>query len=150
MADIKQFTQRIKFVKSSDIKAIPLMIVGLLASFPYRLIHRNIWLICERENEARDNGYWFYKYMWEKHKEVEAIYAIKSDSVDYNKVSSLGKTIEFGSLMHWICYFAAKKNISSQKEGKPNAAICYVLEVYLGARKNRAYIRHGICKDDQR
>lgn len=150
MADIKQFTQRLKFVKSSDIRAIPKMVVGYLVSLPFRLSHRNIWLICERENEARDNGYWFFKYMCEKHPEIESVYAIKSDSTDFKKVAILGKTIEFGSLKHWIYYFAAKKNISSQKEGKPNAALCYVLEVYLGARKNRAYIRHGICKDDQR
>lgn len=150
MADIKQFTQRLKFVKGSDLKAIPKMTVGYIASLFYRLAHKNIWLICERENEARDNGYWFFKYMCESHPEIEAVYAIKLDSPDYRKVASIGKTIEFGSLKHWIYYFAAKKNISSQKEGKPNAALCYMLEVYLGARKNRAYIRHGICKDDQR
>ena len=150
MADIKQFTQRLKFVKRSDIQAIPKMIVGYLASLPFRLVHRNIWLICERENEARDNGYWFFKYMCENHPEIESVYAINSDSPDFGKVAPLGKTVNFGSLKHWICYFAAKRNVSSQKEGKPNAALCYVLEVYLGARKNRAYIRHGICKDDQR
>ena len=137
MADIKQFTQRLKFVKRSDIQAIPKMIIGYLASLPFRLVHRNIWLICERENEARDNGYWFFKYMCENHPEIESVYAINTKGTDFNKVRTIGKTIQFGSLKHWIYYFSAKYNISSQKEGKPNAALCYVLEVYLGARKNR-------------
>lgn len=150
MADIKQFTQRLKFVRFKDLCSIFPMFIGFICSLPFRVIHSNIWLVCERENEARDNGYWFYKYLCENHKEAEAVYAINFKSVDFNKVSRLGKVIKFGSLKHWIYYFAAKKNISSQKEGKPNAAICYILEVYLGMRKNRAYIRHGICKDDQR
>lgn len=150
MADIKQFTQRLKFVKRSDIRAIPKMIVGYIASLPYRLVHKNIWLICERENEARDNGYWFFKYMCENHPEIESVYAINTKGIDFNKVSEIGKTIQFGSLKHWIYYFSAKYNISSQKEGKPNAALCYVLEVYLGARKNRIYLKHGIIKDSQR
>ena len=150
MDDIKQFTQRLKFVKKEDIAAIPAMLVGCIASIPFRIRHKNIWLICERKDEARDNGYWFFKYLCENHPEIEAVYAINKNGSDYKKVEKLGKVISFGSLTHWIYYFAAKRNISSQKEGKPNAALCYVLEVYLGARKNRAYIRHGICKDDQR
>lgn len=150
MDDIKQFTQRLKFVKKEDITAIPAMLVGCIASIPFRIRHKNIWLICERKDEARDNGYWFFKYLCENHPEIEAVYAINKNGSDYKKVEKLGKVISFGSLTHWIYYFAAKRNISSQKEGKPNAALCYVLEVYLGARKNRAYIRHGICKDDQR
>ena len=75
---------------------------------------------------------------------------LKGIVLTFDKVSKVGKTIEFGSLKHWIYYFAAERNISSQKEGKPNAALCFVLEVYFGLRKNRAYIRHGICKDDQK
>lgn len=150
MFQIHEFVNRIKFVKLKDIYAIIPMLFGLVMSVPYRIFHKNIWLICERADEARDNGYWFFKYLVENHKEIEAIYAIKRKSADYNKVSNLGKVIEFGSLMHWIVYFAAKRNISSQKEGKPNAAICFILEVYLGFRKNRAYIRHGIAKDKQK
>ena len=146
----KQFTQRFKFVKFIDIISVFPMRIGALCSIFLRIFKKNIWLICERKNEARDNGYWFYKYMCENHKEITAVYAINKKSSDYEKVKNLGKVISFGSLNHWIYYFAAKWNISSQKEGKPNAALCFVIEVYLGWRKNRAYIRHGITKDNQR
>jgi hypothetical protein len=146
----EQFFKRIKFVKVKDIIAIFPMLFGCILSIPFRLIKDNVWLVCERRDEARDNGYWFFKYLCEQHPEVDEVYAINRNSVDYNKVNALGKVIQFGSINHWIHYFAAKRNISSQKEGKPNAALCYILEVYLGMRKNRAFIRHGISIDDQR
>lgn len=150
MSSISEFTSRLKFVKISDLIQIFPAIAGYVVSLFYRVIHNNVWLICERDSDARDNGYWFFKYLCERHPEVEAVYAIKNDSPDYHKVSSLGKVIEFGSFKHWVFYWLAKKNVSSAKEGKPNAALCFIFEVYLGARKNRAYIRHGICKDDQK
>ncbi len=147
---IRQITQRIKFVNIYDILSIFPMLFGLLISIPFRVFHRHIWLVCERKDEARDNGYWFFKYICENHPEIEAIYAINKKAKDYLKVKSIGKVIQFGSIFHWIYYFSARRNISSQKEGKPNAAICFVLEVYLGMQRNRAYIRHGIIKDKQR
>ncbi len=150
MSDFQQFKNRLKFVKASDVLAVFPMVVGLLGSIPLKLVRRNIWLVCERRHEARDNGYWFYKYLVDKHPEIYAVYAIDKKAVDYKKVASLGKVIQFGTIIHWAYYFAAVRNISSQKEGKPNAALCYILEVYLGLRKNRAYIRHGIVYNDQR
>lgn len=146
----EQFIQRLKFVKVKDLIHIFIMVPAFAVSLLFRINHRNIWLVCERRNEARDNGYWFFKYLCENHPEIESVYAIDSDSSDFYKVKSLGKVIPFGGFLHWIYYFTAKRNISSQKEGKPNAALCYILEVYLGFTKNRAYIRHGIAKDDQR
>lgn len=150
MSAITEFTERLKFVKKEDISQIPAMVGSLFCSWFYRLAHRNVWLVCERVGDARDNGYWFFKYLCENHPEIEAVYAIDKKSVDYPKVTALGKVIQFGSFKHWLYYWTAKRNVSSQKEGKPNAALCFILEVYLGLRKNRAYIRHGICKDDQK
>lgn len=150
MSAITEFTSRFKFVKWKDIIQVFPASLGYITSLFLRIKHNNVWLVCERGTDARDNGYWFFKYICENHSEIEAVYAIEMKSVDYQKVASLGKVIEFGSLKHWTYYWLAKKNISSAKEGKPNAALCFVFEVYLGARKNRAYIRHGICKDDQK
>lgn len=149
MSVITKFTNRIKFVKSRDLIQIFPAVFGYVVSLFTRIKHNNVWLVCERKSDARDNGYWFFKYLCEKHLEIEAVYAIEHESVDYSKVKALGKVIEFGSFKHWVYYWLARKNVSSAKEGKPNAALCFIFEIYLGARKNRAYIRHGICKDDQ-
>lgn len=150
MSALNEFTERLKFVKRDDLAQIFPMVGALVCSWFYRQAHRNVWLVCERKSDARDNGYWFYKYLCENHPDIEAVYAIDKKSVDYPKVAAMGKVIHFGSFKHWLYYWTAKRNISSQKEGKPNAALCFILEVYLGMRKNRAYIRHGICKDDQK
>lgn len=146
---MKNFLFKLKFIKAGDILAIFAFLLALPISWIYRCKRRNLWLICERSNEARDNGYWFYKYMLEHHPEQDCAYAIRRDSPDYDKVAALGgEVIEFGSLKHWVYYLAAKINISSQKEGKPNAAVCYFLEVY-GIRKNkRVYLKHGIVHND--
>lgn len=146
---IENFTSRLKFIKFSDILQIVPMLVGAIGALFLKVFHKKIWLVCERKTDARDNGYWFFRYMREKHPEIETIYAIDKKSPDYIKVESLGKVIQFGSLTHWLYYWAASKNISSQKEGKPNAALCMLLEVFLGFRQNRVYLKHGIIKDYQ-
>lgn len=134
-----------KYIKLKDICNV---IIALLV-FPFALLAkifiRDFWLVCEDENEARDNGYWFYKWVRENHPEQKVAYAINKKSPDYAKVKDLGKTISFGSVAHWFWYIVADKNISSQKGGKPNAAVCYLFEVVLGLRKNnRIFLQHGV------
>ena len=94
-----------------------------------------MWLVCEEYNEARDNGYWLYKYIRKAHPEQDVVYAINKESVDYEKIKNLGEVIQYGSIKHWAYYLAASINISSQKGGKPNAAVCYLLEVYGSFKK---------------
>ena len=150
LSTFKEFTNRLKFVKLRDVFQVFPASVAYVASWTIRWKHRHLWLVCERHNDARDNGYWFFKYLCEHHPEIEAVYAIDKNSPDRVKVSALGKVIDFGSFKHWLYYWMAERNVSSQKEGKPNAALCYIFEVYLGARKNRVYLKHGIIKDYQR
>lgn len=113
-----------------------------------KLRHKDLWVICDYELEARDNPYWLFKYIREEHPEQEIVYAINYKSPDYQRVAELGKTVPYGSLKHWVYYLAASKNISSQKGGKPNAAVCYILEVYGIWKNTRIFLQHGIIKDD--
>ena len=149
MNTISEFYSRIKFIKITDVIQIIPAILGYIASLFIRIRHNNVWLVCERKSDARDNGYWFFKFLREAHPEIVAIYAIDKQSPDYKKVKDLGRVIQFGSLTHWMYYWAADKNISSQKGGKPNAALCMLFEVFLGFRQNRVYLKHGIIKDYQ-
>lgn len=107
-----------------------------------------MWLVCEYGQEARDNGYWFYKYMREEHPEQDIVYAIDFRAEDYAKVKDLGECIQYGSFKHWIYYLCAEINISSHKGGKPNAAVCYLLEIYGLLKNKRVFLQHGITKDD--
>lgn len=137
-----------KFIKLKDIASL----FACLFVAPFALIAkifiRDFWLICEDENEARDNGYWFYKWVRENRPGQKAAYAINKKSPDFAKVKDLGKTVQYGGIAHWFWYIVADKNISSQKGGKPNAAVCYLFEVVLKLRKNnRIFLQHGITKD---
>lgn len=142
------FFHQLRRVKWRDIREAWKLPVSLVCMPFYRIKHRNMWIVCEDQYEARDNAYWFFKYVRSHHPEQECIFAIKKKSLDYSKISALGKTVEYGSLKHWICYLASRKKISSQKAGNPNAAIFYFLEVYGLLRDKRVFLQHGVIKDD--
>lgn len=140
---------RFKFVKFKDLLSIFWLIIAFIPAIIAKIFIRDFWLVCEDRNEARDNGYWFFRYLRLNQPKQKCAYAINKKSVDYNKVKSLGKVIQYGSLSHWFWYIVADKNISSQKGGKPNAAVCYLLEVCLKMRKNnRVFLQHGVTKAD--
>lgn len=140
--------QKLQRVKICDIGHIFLFLIALPVALVYRCFRKDLWLICDNKNEARDNGYWLFKYICENHKEQDIVYAISKKSPDYQKVRNLGKIVSYGSLKHWILYLTAKKNISSQKGGKPNAAVCYFLEVNRILKNTRIFLQHGVIKDD--
>lgn len=144
----QSFLGKLKRVKWSDL----LHIFKFLLAFPIALFYRkkrkDLWVLCDTENEARDNAYWLFKYIREQYPQQDAVYAINKNSPDYERVKNLGETVQYGSLKHWIYYLTASKNISSQKMGKPNAAICYVLEVYGIIKNKRAFLQHGIIMAD--
>ena len=141
---MSQFIEKLKRVKINDLLQAWKLIAAPIPAMVYRMFHKDLWIICEDEKEARDNGFWIYRYIRENIPEQECVYAIRSDSVDYDKVSKLGKTVEYGSLKHWILYLASSKKISSQKAGNPNAAIFYFLEVYGLLKDKRLFLQHGI------
>lgn len=125
----------------------------LAVVFPFAILAkifvRRMWLICEDKTEARDNGYWLFRWIRENKPKQKLIYAIDKKSADYDKVKGLGKVINYGGITHWFWYIVADRNISSQKDGKPNAAVCYFFEVVLKLRKNnRIFLQHGVIKDD--
>lgn len=113
------------------------------------IIEKPLWLICEDGNTARDNGYYFYKYMRENHPEVNCKYVIRKQSNDYEKIEKLGiKPIRTSSFKHYVLYLAAKWNISNHKHGNPNQPFFYIVHVILNLVNNRVFLQHGITKDD--
>lgn len=145
---IKYFLKKIKDVRIADLIAVLPMIVAIILIPFYRKKYKKVWLVCEEPGEARDNGFYFFKYLCEAHPEVDSYYAIQYDSVDYPRVSSLGKTVKHGSIKHWIMYFVGVCNISSQKGGKPNAAICSFFELNHIFKPHNVFLQHGVIKDN--
>ena len=145
---MSDFIYKLKRVKIHDILQIWKLIVAVIPAFFYRLFHPYLWIICEDANEARDNGYWMFKYIRETYPDQEIVYAINRKCPDYAKVKDLGRTVQYYSLMHWILYLASEKQIGSQKAMNPNAAIFYALEVYGILKNKRVFLQHGITIND--
>lgn len=145
---MSRFREKLKFVKAKDILHIFLFIFALPIALVYKLFRRDLWLICDNGVEATDNGFCLFKYICENHPEQDCVYAVNKTSVDYENVKNTGKTVNYGSFKHWILYLTAKANISSQKGGKPNYAVCYLLEVYGILRNKRVFLQHGVILTD--
>ncbi len=144
---MKRFLKKLGQINIRDIGHLFLFFLAILPAKRLRKKRPHLWLVCEYGQEARDNGYWFYRYVRLKHKEQDIVYAIEKNALDENKVVNLGETIPYGSFTHWVYYLAAEANISSHKGGKPNAAVCYLLEVYGILKNKRVFLQHGITKD---
>lgn len=145
---MQRLKEKIKQVKPRDYFHILLFLLAFPIAMIYRLFRRDLWLICDNGVEASDNGYHLFEYIRKNHPEQDCVYAVNKDSRDRDKVSRLGKLVDYGTFRHWILYLAAKVNISSQKGGKPNFAVCYLLEVYGILHNIRVFLQHGVILTD--
>lgn len=150
MISLNYFIDRIKDVKLEDYVSLFSMTVAWMIKPLFRSKYSNVWLVCEEPMEARDNGYHFFKYMCLNHSEQKCIYAIRKNSVDYIKVDALGETIRYGGIRHWLTYFLCEYNISSQKGGKPNAALCSFMELNNIFCGRNIFLQHGVTINDVR
>ena len=144
----KSFLQRLQRVKINDLLHIFLFIIAFIPSIIYKKTHKPFWIISDCQNEARDNGFYFYKYMVEHQPEQQVYFAINKKCYDYDKVNDIGSVVQFGSLKHWILYLACQYNIGSQKNCKPNAAVGYILETRNIIKNKTIFLQHGVIKDD--
>lgn len=145
---MKKIIHELNYLKMENIFHVFSFLVACPLALFYKIYvfftKKDIWLICEDKMEARDNGFSFFEYINKNHPEILSYYAISYKSKDYFKVKKIGKVIKYSSIKHWIFYLNCKYNISSQKAGNPDAAICYVLGK-LGINKNKnIFLQHGI------
>lgn len=127
-------------------------LLKFLAVYPvallFKIFVKNTWLVCEDRYEARDNGYWIYKYIREHHKERIVHFAIDKKSPDYAKIKELGYVVQYNSMMHWFWYILSSCNISSQASGRPENGIAKYLEKWGIVRTKFCFLQHGIIIND--
>lgn len=121
--------------------------IPLIYGFRILGLHRNAnhWVIFERGTDARDNGYFFYRYMKKHHPEQKIYYIITRDSADLPRVAE--DAVYFGSLRHYWAVATAKKILSTH---------CYFGLPHLNAKvyrfcrlHKRFYIlSHGILHNN--
>ena len=142
----------IKQIGFYDVISPLLFLMTLLPGMTIKLLNRmqkkQLWLVTERRDTASDNAYWFYRYLKEKHPEINSWYVIDKKCREYKNVEPFGNIIQFRSIKHWIYYLASDKKISSQKASNPAPALFYILHIYFNWFNNRIYLKHGIIKDN--
>ena len=138
---IMHFIHGIKFV-------LDVSFYFLLFPLAYLLFgKKRYWLISEVDFDARDNGYHFFKYLNEKHKEINSIYLIQKNNPLYSVVASIGQTLEPGTFKHWLIYIASKYKIFTYIHGCcPNYHIRLLMKHIHSTGKSIA-LKHGISKN---
>ena len=134
-------------MRPGDWRALFLLAISFIPGKLWKLFSKPIWVISEYENNARDNGYWFYKYIRENHQEIRSYYPISYGSPDFNKVKPLGNIVRFGSLKHYCLFWAASFYCSSGSvQGFPYPRICedIVLKNLHGFKY--IFLNHGITR----
>ncbi len=147
---LKKNIKKLGIMKSRDY----LDLFKILLSFPFgmmlKFFRRDIWLISERPNDARDNGYWLFRYIRKQHPEKKHVYyPINKKCRDYeNKIKPLGNAVQIGSFRHHIYFWAAEKNISAHVgNGFPAPFMCRQFLLMGCYRFQNIFLQHGIIKD---
>ena len=112
--------------------------------------YKNLWLVAERGEDARDNGYHFFKYMCKSRPEVNCVYVIKRSSPDFPKIDALGKTVETGSFRHYLAFVCSKVKVSTHVMGYAPDSYCFAIldRKFNFVRGKKIFLQHGIIKDD--
>ena len=133
----------------SKFKYVIFVIIRTLLLPLCRLLYgsKRKWLICERGDDAQDNGFIFYDFLIRNHKEIHPIFLIKKDSPDYLKVAKLGRIALFGSIKHFLMCIGCRVKISSNLYGY---APWIVMEKFFRRNKTKdihVFLQHGIVKN---
>lgn len=121
-------------------------ILSLILSVFIGKRYSDAWLISERGDEARDNGYEFYKYLREKHKNINTKYVISKKSYDFDKINN-DDVVIFGSFAHFLYFLNAKYLISTHHMGySPEFGMFGKLDDknLVFCKGKRIFIQHGI------
>lgn len=102
------------------------------------------WIITERYNQARDNGFIFFKYLCEKHPECNPVYIIDKQSADYEKIKDLGRVVQFNSWQHFLLFCASKVHISAHVGGCSPSHSPILKHIKRKLKYQDVFIPHGV------
>ena len=138
---------QIKKMRIEDWKGLALLALAFIPGTIWKFISPNIWIITEYENLARDNGYWLFKFVKEKHTEQQVFYPISRKCSDYHKIAELGGVVTFGSFKHYCLFWAANKYIGTTKcYGFPYRRICEDIVQWRLHRFKYVFLNHGFTR----
>ncbi len=116
----------------------------------YRKRYKDIWIISERPSEARDNGYWLFKYIMDNGLHDNVWYIIRPEASDVAKLEKYSeRLIRYGSIKHHGYYCLSSCSISTQSSfSSPSYIAAKYFKRLMPVKKRYVYLGHGILKDD--
>ena len=107
--------------------------------------YQHLWVVMERGFDARDNAYWFFRYLREKQPQINSCYVIDKNSPDFEKVAKLGRTVSWRSLQHYLMYLSADMLISThvQPVAPDLMAYYHLRQIGIHPRGSRSFCSMG-------
>ena len=119
-----------------------LFLMTLLKAAPHSR-KKSYWVLHERGTDARDNAFFFYRYLKKNHPEQKVYYIIDKNSPDYDRVRE--DAVHFGSFKNYWVFTKAERIISTHIfAGLPG--MNPKLFGFLGLNRKFAFLQHGIIQ----
>lgn len=146
---MRQKIKKVFFYSTWLIRFSFLMVFFLIVSLPLRFgkKYKDLWLIGERPDEARDNGYWLYKWILENKPETNVRFVLAKNSVDYKKMPRKDLIIEPGSAKHYIYYILSRYSVSTHMHGVCPGKSFVIPFLPFVRHKRTVFLQHGVTKD---
>ena len=111
---------------------------------------KEIWLINDRFNKARDNGEFFFRYLKKKNpKDITFHFVISKNCSDYQRIKELGNILSYGSRKYNNTFLKTDKIITSTSNSWVDNPFGddrkYLIDLY---HFDLIFLQHGITKDD--
>lgn len=135
---------KVKYLFDGVKLSVAYVIANILKILPS---NRDIWLVGERRDEARDNGYHMFKYIRENHSKDKVYYVIGKDSKDVVKLKNLGNIIYADTFKHYLYYALSNKLVIAHLGScVPDSPVCWKAEEKKIIKSKRVFIQHGITQ----
>ncbi len=140
---------KLKKIKPKHILEMLVILISFIPGMILRLIKKDIWIVSENGDDAKDNGYAFFKYVMENKNRKDIYYVITKKSIYYDKVKKYNKNLLYkDSLKHNIYTIASTKYISSQiGAGLPFPELVFNLQGTFIYRFKSVFLQHGITQN---
>ena len=141
--------KKLKKVKAKHILEMIVILISFIPGMILRLLKKDIWIVSENGDDAKDNGYAFFKYAMKNKNKKDIYYVITENSIYYDKLKKYKKNLLYkNSLKHNIYTIASTKYISSQiGAGLPFSELVFNLQGTFIYRFKSIFLQHGITQN---
>ncbi len=135
---------KLSSLNSNNLKSSLKFLAVLPAALAAKVRRKQGWIITERPDQARDNGYVFFDYMRKNYPERSVFYVIDKKADDFKKIEKLGNCIQFNSWRHFYYFCLSDVHISAHVGGcnPSHAPLVRWLKKPLGFKD--VFLPHGV------